>query len=320
MKSKTLFKFKKPKKGSYTWHVYFKGKLISKRGYVHEDEKGTDDTLTFDVEELLKVNIKEFPNNFTLRLEYGLLKYKIFKQFSFSRMNDVINVELCGSPRNENLKWNSNSFFSKMKKIAEKSKNIAVELEEEDDFVSINYSYAEGGTIRDAYSRCIEDFKSLYRKTELIFNGFKWKKSYETNELLFTKEILIPLFRKMEFLGVRYNGGGGEHGKDILFYEIDKFGQTRYYGVQAKDGDVRGGVKSDINDLETQIRNAFKMPFHTMDSKSTKYISSFIIAISGKFTKNAQDEIIEAMNKDIRGSVYFFDKEKILELIEKYWY
>jgi len=61
------------------------------------------------------------------------------------------------------------------------------------------------------------------------------------------------------------------------------------------------------------------MPYYEVGSKDPRYISVFIIAISGRYTKNAKEKIVEKSPKGVIGSVYFLDRENIIELIERYW-
>jgi hypothetical protein len=82
---------------------------------------------------------------------------------------------------------------------------------------------------------------------------------------------------------------------------------------------VRGGVNSEIDELLGQIEDAFSMPYFEIGSKEPRYISTFIIAISGSFTDNAREKIVEKMPKGAIGSVYFLDRERLTELIDRSW-
>jgi hypothetical protein len=106
---------------------------------------------------------------------------------------------------------------------------------------------------------------------------------------------------------------------NFRFSEITPFGNHRHYGLQAKAGDIKGGVNAPIDELLGQISDAFAMPYYEIGSKELRYISKFIIAISGSFTENARDKIVEKMPKGVVGSVYFLDRERITELVERYW-
>lgn len=64
----------------------------------------------------------------------------------------------------------------------------------------------------------------------------------------------------MGFLTVKFNHGTKEFGKDYLLSEATKF-NIRYYGVQDKADNVDGGVNSKIDEIISQIQDAFLMPF-----------------------------------------------------------
>jgi hypothetical protein len=73
-----------------------------------------------------------------------------------------------------------------------------------------------------------------------------------------TKKILIPLFERMGFRNVEYNHGILEFGKDIIYYEDNKFGRRIYCGVQVKRDEINTGL---VNDLFNQVSAAFGEPF-----------------------------------------------------------
>jgi hypothetical protein len=83
--------------------------------------------------------------------------------------------------------------------------------------------------------------------------------------------------------------------------------------------DISGGVKAAIDELLGQIEDASAMPYYELGSKDQRFISTFVIAISGKFTENAREKIVEKMPRGCFGSVYFLDPERITELVERYW-
>lgn len=171
----------------------------------------------------------------------------------------------------------------------------------------------------EVISKYCELLKDLIKRTELILSGAIWKKEYDDNEKLFCTEIIFPLLRKMNFIDVRFNHGIKEYGKDFTFSELTKFGNLRHFALQAKAGNMRGNVNSDIDEILGQLTDAFSMPYYEVSANETRHISIFIIAISGYFTDNAKDKIIQKIPLHFRGSVYLIDKDKIMELIEKYW-
>lgn len=170
----------------------------------------------------------------------------------------------------------------------------------------------------------------LYTLSEVVSNtvlslngGPVWDEIYEQKgqELLFHKKILSPLLYKMYKGRVFYtHGNRGEHGRDFVFVDTTKFQDKIYYGLQAKSGGVSGGANRDIETIVSQIERAFLMPFTPISEKSEVYISVMVIAISGKFTKDAKEVIRKQMPRYVPiGSVYFWDKNKIQFLSSQYF-
>jgi len=183
------------------------------------------------------------------------------------------------------------------------------------------YDSCQTSTLREIIGWTVDTLSEIVQDAELSLSGGpKWQDTYERDELLFCKEVLSPLLRRMGFLFVRYTHGRKEYGKDFTFSEETKFGELRHYGLQAKAGNVRGGVRSEVDPILKQIKKAFRMPYHEPGETNPRYISTFIVAISGCFTENAEEEIREEMRQRWRiGSVFFWDKERILSLIAQYW-
>jgi hypothetical protein len=103
----------------------------------------------------------------------------------------------------------------------------------------------------------------------------------------------------MGFVSVRYLHGVREYGKDFTFSEVSPFSHLRHYGLQAKAGHISGEVNSAIDEIIGQAKDAFAMPYYELGSREPRYISTFVVAISG--------------------SVYFLDRENIIELIDRHW-
>jgi Restriction endonuclease len=157
------------------------------------------------------------------------------------------------------------------------------------------------------------------REAEIALSRMQWKPEYAKDERAFCEEVLAPLLRRMKFMSVRYTQGAREYGKDFTFSELTPFGVLRHYGLQAKAGDVSGEVNSAIDELVGQADDAFKMPYYDIASAEPRYISDFIIAISGRFTANAKEKIVHKIPRGLHGSLLFLDREAILELISRYW-
>lgn len=219
-------------------------------------------------------------------------------------------------------KWGLGTFLQTIKQQVDFEEDITVgDYDFEDDWKRMNLifnsepSHNVVSFIRESANR----IKGLIVKSEISLSGISWKREYETDESLFCLEILLPLLRRMGFLSVRFSHGQKEYGKDFTFSELTPFGDLRHYGLQAKAGNIRGGVNSDIDEIIGQIEDAFQMPYYELGSRDPRYISVFVVAISGRFTENAKEKIINKMPKGVVGSVYFLDKEKVSELTERYW-
>ncbi|AFM13966.1 hypothetical protein [Turneriella parva] len=195
------------------------------------------------------------------------------------------------------------------------------ELDLEDDWkkLTVIAEYKFPGKIEEALGDLVDELKRLEQQTQIALSGLSWLPEFEKNERRFCTDLLHPLLRRMGFLSVRYRQGAMEYGKDFTFSELTQFGEFRHFGLQAKAGNVSGEVNSQIDELIGQIDDAFSMPYTELGSKDDRYISVFIIAISGAFTHNAKEKIAQKISKTRYGSVLFLDRDKILELIEKYW-
>ncbi len=191
----------------------------------------------------------------------------------------------------------------------------------EDDWkgITLERVVALGDPLVGSIEAAASDLKALLHAAEVALSGLTWKGEYAKDEDLFCRELLCPLLRRMGFLFVRYTHGKKEYGKDFTFSEATPFGHHRHYGLQAKAGDVSGAVNAAVDELLGQIADAFSMPYYELGSKDPRFISTFIIAISGKFTENAREKLVEKMPKGLIGSVYFLDRDRITELVERYW-
>jgi hypothetical protein len=218
-----------------------------------------------------------------------------------------------------NHKFGALQYINAMKKAIEirKESDKDIEFTEiEDDGAHIFFRYniflLEDMPIDRALQRFQEIVQEIEGHTERLLEGEEISNEVLNNEIRFTVEVLLPLFRNMGFVDVKYNYGTREFGKDVTFSEIDKFGVRRNYGVQVKAGNLSGEAGSEIDKIIAQIGDAFSMPYLNTTSREKRYIHDLIIAISGRFTENAKDKIVEKVN---RGNIYFFDMDKVQELL-----
>lgn len=194
-----------------------------------------------------------------------------------------------------------------------------IDLEDDWKRLSIIIEMGDEETVEAALRRGAEELVALHREATIALGGLTWKAEYETNERLFCTEVLAPLLRRMGFQAVHYTQGPREFGKDFTFSEPTRFGHLRHYGLQAKCGDLRGNVNSEVDEIIGQLDDAFKMPYIDVSAGEERYISTFIVAISGRFTDNAKEKIVRKIPRGLVGSVVFLDRERIWELVEQHW-
>ncbi|MBN1877691.1 MAG: restriction endonuclease [Anaerolineae bacterium] len=185
------------------------------------------------------------------------------------------------------------------------------------------YEYSTPGTVWFLIEKSRNILMNLIQDTEIALQGGPiWRIEYERkgNELTFCEKILKPLLQKMGFENVRYVHGQDEHGRDFILAEQTKWGWSHYYGIQVKAGDISGkATKSDISPMLNQIEMAFTMPYEDLNAEEV-YITSFVIIISGRFTRGAKNQILKRIpRRDWRGSVRFLDQDDIRDLIRKHW-
>ncbi len=219
-------------------------------------------------------------------------------------------------------KFGALQYVNAMKKaieIRKKSEKDVEFAEIDDDGAHIFFRYdiflREDMPINKALRRFREIVREIEGHTERLLEGEEVSSEILNDEKKFAIELLLPLFRNMGFVDVKYNHGKREFGKDVTFSEIDKFGVRRNYGVQAKAGDLSGEAGAEIDQIIAQIEDAFSMSYVNTTSREKRYISDLIVAITGRFTDNAKDKIIEKVN---RRNLYFLDIDKIQELLTQY--
>jgi hypothetical protein len=171
--------------------------------------------------------------------------------------------------------------------------------------------------ISNVLEQSILKLQQIMEDTEIVLaNGLPWDTRYELSESTFRDEYLMKLLELLEFEVVKRSHGQFEFGKDIIFAETSKFGIRRYYALQAKKGDLSGDSKGDMDTILTQLEDAFAVPFRESQTGEHKFISAFVIAVSGEFTYHAQEKIWARLLRQGRiGMVYLWDKNVVQDLM-----
>jgi len=299
--------------------------LISGKSFAITDAGEDFMLVECDLADLADEPAQRFPDKLALevRSDDGFGTY-LFHELGLTSDNDGVKLAFrCHTP---NKYWEGQfglaTFLAAIRDQAIHHDNWEVtQIELEDDWkgITLERIIAFHDPLQTSILAAAADLKALIHVAEVALSGLAWKDAYATKEDIFCRELLYPLIRRMGFLFVRYAHGKREYGKDFTFSELTPFAHYRHYGLQAKAGDISGGVNADIDELLGQIADAFAMPYYELGSKDPRYIATFIIAISGKFTENAREKIVEKMPKGTIGSVYFLDRERLIELVERYW-
>lgn len=285
--------------------------------------------LTIDIQELMTMTFspKNFLDNLLIQTHspdgFGTF---LFNQLEFFKTDNKIEIVfLCRQPNKYwEGKYGLTTFLVALSDVVKGSMHFNFIPESfgiDDDWKNLEISILIDNefTFSDVIINYSTILKDLIKQTERILSGVIWRKEYETDEKLFCTELIFPLLRKMNFLDVRFNHGVREYGKDFTFSELTKFGNLRHFAIQVKAGNLKGSVNSEIDEIIGQLNDSFSMPYYEVSANETRNISTFIIAISGHFTENAKDKIIQKIPKHFKGCIYLIDRDKILELIEKYW-
>jgi len=281
-----------------------------------------DGRVGVELDDLKGFNISSIPDDFFLELiEDNIISFE-GPSLRNKEYVGTVGVDIHIYREYWDHKFGVSQYVSAMKRAVEIRKKSEKDVEffgmgDDDAHVFFHFSIFlfQDMPIDQAYQRYQEVFQEIEGHTERILEGEEISGEILNEEVKFTIEVLLPLFRNMGFFDVKYNHGKREFGKDVTFSEIDKFGVRRNYGVQVKAGNLSGEAGSEIDKIIAQIGDAFSMSYIDTTSREKRYISDLIIAISGRFTGNAKDKIIEKVNQ---GNIYFFDIDKIQELLARH--
>lgn len=277
-----------------------------------------------DTDLLSKIPAKGFPDGLQLRIHdsTGFGTYLFHELECFRKDGNLWFEFVCHHPNKYwEGKWGLATLLGSIRNQIKYHEGYQVgDVELEDDWKRLTIlTVADSDDLEKSLALHVKSIRGIQKEAEIALSGMQWGQEYETDESLFCNEFLTPLLLRMGFLQLRYTHGKKEYGKDFTFSEMTPFGDLRHYGLQAKAGNVSGGVNAAIEEIIGQINDAFSMPYLELGSKDDRYISTFIVAISGRFTENAREKIVNKIPKGLTGSVYFLDRERLLELVQRFW-
>lgn len=131
------------------------------------------------------------------------------------------------------------------------------------------------------------------------------------NEAAFRDDFIKPLLNRLGFYGVEQQHGAQEFGKDFVFSELHRLGGWRHYAAQVKHSQKIHQGK-EVDELLTQIKQCFSMPFHRADSPRPCHVSSVYVFNSGKITSFAKQQLLAELTTEKYGdNVHFLAGERL---------
>ena len=147
-----------------------------------------------------------------------------------------------------------------------------------------------------------------------------------TDEKVFLEKVLKMLFMKMGYKVVTVLHGANEHGKDIVFYEVDeKTDREINHAVVAKVGRLGGGTKKDKNNItntHNQVKLAFDTSYDCTSRKRAVKPNQLWVITSGTISAQAQKQIVDMFgdnNQLYKRWVLFKKDSDLIELLERWW-
>lgn len=223
------------------------------------------------------------------------------------------------SYKNWNLKCDMKTFYNLVKNEINKSHEFAIYKDNSDEdsvYYNLSLNPQNDTYINELYLQTTTSLDEIFKIVKLETEGIAWKEIYFSDEKKFSRDVVEPVLRKLNFTSVVYNHGKKEYGKDFICSYNDNFYIKRYIGIQVKAGNLSGKVNSQIDEILGQIEDAFSMPFMEVGDKSEKFISFFFVVISGYFTENAKEKINEKIPKNLIGNISFIDRDGINSLAD----
>ena len=119
------------------------------------------------------------------------------------------------------------------------------------------------------------------------------------NEEEFTKNLIMPLLRKVGFKRIRYVHGTDEYGRDVIFFDKDRLGLPIVCACQVKLGDIKGTQKRKIqNEIVPQLLEGLRTEYRNPETGESYNIQRMYLIISGRLIGTAKEQIYSLINKE----------------------
>lgn len=263
------------------------------------------------------IKFDEFLENYMTEVNYENDFFCIVDVYRFNHKLLLEFIKL-GDEDGYYKEWSWKKFMVELKAVCDSIDYVYVsnyDLSDDDPinrafFLSMLLDISEYKNFNEAYFECGNLCRNLINITEQRLQGIWWNSEFEKDEMLFCSGFLTPYFNKISFEKVIFNHGNREFGKDYVLVTTNMFGGKEYYGVQVKAGKISGSVNSDIQELINQINMAFTVPYKLIDGTNV-YMAKVIIAISGNYSENAQEIILNQMDRYKLSNIIFLGKKEL---------
>lgn len=133
--------------------------------------------------------------------------------------------------------------------------------------------------------------------------------------------ILEDLLQEMGFLDVKVThekGNKPEFGKDLVCSVLDEIEDKKdWLAFVVKKGKV-AGKSGAIKEIEDQVFECFKYPYKSLEQTKKIPINKVKVVTNESFSNGAKDKIFDS-NNDERANIDFWDGEKLVKFIDKYY-
>lgn len=133
--------------------------------------------------------------------------------------------------------------------------------------------------------------------------------------------ILEELLPEMGFSDVKVThekGNKPEFGKDLVCSYLDAIENKKdWYAFVVKKGKVSGSTGV-VREIENQVFECFKYPYKSLEQTKKIPINKVKIITNEHFSSGAKDKIFDSNNDD-RANIDFWDGEKLIHYIDKYY-
>lgn len=148
----------------------------------------------------------------------------------------------------------------------------------------------------------------------------KKKRLTDLAEVDFRSQVVIPLFRALGYSDVHEFHGPIEKGKDILFREPSKLGESFTHAIIASTQDISGKVgnsKSAARILE-QAEMVFNEEYKDKYTGKTNNVDRCWVLTTGTISPHAIESISGKLEKyNLNRLIRFIDIDKLIELIDQ---